>query len=399
MLGNYTTILEQAGIYGAIAVAHYPYNICTDVLRAFLELWSPLTNTLHFAGGETGISLLDINMICGLPIAASSWVVRGAFFSFYRRRTRRLFHINTYARFFIPSRDRIGDRIWWYCRWWSRSSQPYLGFPINKGAVKLANCGNTTNPNCSNFVDAQKGSNLSNATFFQDGKQVKIKVRRLSSSRSDEKNFKQTHRYKGLSSKSSPETEYTTFFTDLTDQTAGPSVVNEPASKVLSPVPIDPKLSAKEEVSLIDVSKKMVTNLWTKVEKFSRDFIIDSFYAIVKLMTSSDLNELLRSRESVSKHLMRLNGVVLDGDARQTATVLLKEKARIDAKMLENRCGVLTSRIAGLEKSFEQGEKDGQLIRKEIHEFGQEKIRALEDLKKQFQAVFASLDSFIQADW
>ncbi|KAL3528753.1 hypothetical protein ACH5RR_008075 [Cinchona calisaya] len=68
MFGNYTTILEQAGVYGAIAVARYPYNICADVLRAFLELWSPLTNTLYFAGEEIGISFLDMKMICALPI-------------------------------------------------------------------------------------------------------------------------------------------------------------------------------------------------------------------------------------------------------------------------------------------------------------------------------------------
>ncbi|KAL3529686.1 hypothetical protein ACH5RR_009008 [Cinchona calisaya] len=36
----------------------------------------------------------------------------------------------------------------------------------------------------------------------------------------------------------------------------------------------------------------MATNLETKVDKFSRDFIISSFRAIVKLMTSSDLSEI-----------------------------------------------------------------------------------------------------------
>ncbi|KAL3532927.1 hypothetical protein ACH5RR_006448 [Cinchona calisaya] len=213
-----------------------------------------------------------------------------------------------------------------------------------KGATKLADYGNTTDPNSLNSVDAQKGSNLSNAIFFQGGKQVKIKARRFSSSRSDEKIFWRTHRYKGLSPESSPQIEYTTSFTDLTNQTTGPSIVNELVSTVLSPVPIDPKLSVnlvtdpddtqltrvlqpedilsytqtKEEVSLIDIFKKMVTNLGTEVDKFSRDFIISSFQAIVMLITSSDLSKLLKSRETVSKHLMRLNGVVLHGDAGQT---------------------------------------------------------------------------------
>ncbi|KAL3512921.1 hypothetical protein ACH5RR_025638 [Cinchona calisaya] len=69
-----------------------------------------------------------------------------------------------------------------------------------------------------------------------------------------------------------------------------------------------------KEVSLIEISKKMVTNLGTKVDKFSRDFIIGSFQAIVKSVTYFDLSELLKSQEDVSKHLMRLNIVVLDGD-------------------------------------------------------------------------------------
>ncbi|KAL3504150.1 hypothetical protein ACH5RR_033991 [Cinchona calisaya] len=154
-------------------------------------------------------------------------------------------------------------------------------------------------------------SNLNNATFFQGGKQVKIKARRLTSNESDEKNFKRTCRYKGLSPESSPEIEYTTFFTDLTDQTAGPSIVNEPSTRGSD--------TQTKEVSLIDISKKMDTNLGTEVDKFSRDFIIGNFQAIVKLMTSSNLRELLKSQEAVSKHLMRLNGVVLDGDVGQTA--------------------------------------------------------------------------------
>ncbi|KAL3502127.1 hypothetical protein ACH5RR_036576 [Cinchona calisaya] len=94
-------------------------------------------------------------------------------------------------------------------------------------------------------------------------------------------------------------------------------------------------------------------------------------------------DQLLKSREAVSKHVMRLNEVALDGDAGQTATlqdlnsqlqdsreqlqelenrktVLLKEKAKIEAEMLqvEDRCGVLTSRIVDLEKSLEQRKKD-----------------------------------------
>ncbi|KAL3522517.1 hypothetical protein ACH5RR_015351 [Cinchona calisaya] len=110
-------------------------------------------------------------------------------------------------------------------------------------------------------------------------------------------------------------------FLDIDELSLGPSVVNEPSSKVLSPFLIGPELSidlstnpvdtqmtkvsrsmdilsdiwTKEEVSLICISKKMVTNLGTQVDKFSRDFIIGSFQGIVKLMTSSDLSELFKS--------------------------------------------------------------------------------------------------------
>ncbi|KAL3518445.1 hypothetical protein ACH5RR_021034 [Cinchona calisaya] len=53
--------------------------------------------------------------------------------------------------------------------------------------------------------------------------------------------------------------------------------------------------------------------------------------------------------------------------------------SRIEVEMLqvEDRCGVLTSRIADLEKSLKQWEKDEQLIRTEICEAGQEKSERL----------------------
>ncbi|KAL3506620.1 hypothetical protein ACH5RR_032002 [Cinchona calisaya] len=131
---------------------------------------------------------------------------------------------------FIPSMDRMGDRIWWYCRWWNRSSNSYLGFPINKifwifsqkvtssnklvfvikkikeihamsfkGAVNLVYCGNITDPESPKSIDASKGINLSNATFFKDGKQVKVKAKRFSSSGSYKKIFMRIRRYKDVS--------------------------------------------------------------------------------------------------------------------------------------------------------------------------------------------------------
>ncbi|KAL3522296.1 hypothetical protein ACH5RR_015130 [Cinchona calisaya] len=76
----------------------------------------------------------------------------------------------------------------------------------------------------------------------------------------------------------------------------GSSVVNEPSSKVFSTILIDPELSIGLAIHTVDCQM-------TK--------------AIVKLMSSSDLNELLKSREPVSNHLMRLNEIVLDCDARR----------------------------------------------------------------------------------
>lgn len=69
ILGDHADILAQAGIYGAIAVSRYPYDIEANVLRTFVELWSPLTNTLHFGGGEMSISLHNLKTIGGLPIS------------------------------------------------------------------------------------------------------------------------------------------------------------------------------------------------------------------------------------------------------------------------------------------------------------------------------------------
>ncbi|KAL3528198.1 hypothetical protein ACH5RR_012854 [Cinchona calisaya] len=137
------------------------------------------------------------------------------------------------------------------------------------------------------------GINLSKATFSQGGKQVKEKSKRFSSSVSNKKNFKGSLYHKGIPFDNSPETKHTTSLMDLTDQTVGPLVVNEPASKVFSPVPIDLELfidlvtnlvdtqmtkvsqfmdilsnnHMKEEVSLIEIFKKMVTNLGTEVDK------------------------------------------------------------------------------------------------------------------------------------
>ena len=69
ILANFEDVLNQAGIYGAVGVSQYPYHFCSNVWKAFLELWSPLTNTLHHGNGEMSISLWDLKMLGGLPIS------------------------------------------------------------------------------------------------------------------------------------------------------------------------------------------------------------------------------------------------------------------------------------------------------------------------------------------
>ncbi|BBN67950.1 hypothetical protein Prudu_232S000900 [Prunus dulcis] len=68
ILRDFKEELFRAEIYGAVAVSRYPYMYLLSVWKAFLELWGPLTNTLHQGNGEMGISLYDLKIIGGLPI-------------------------------------------------------------------------------------------------------------------------------------------------------------------------------------------------------------------------------------------------------------------------------------------------------------------------------------------
>ncbi|KAL3515887.1 hypothetical protein ACH5RR_022789 [Cinchona calisaya] len=124
-----------------------------------------------------------------------------------------------------------------------------------KGAVKLPDYDNTTDLEGPNFAYASKEINLSSIIIFR-----------------------------------------------------GPSV---------SPVPIDPDLSIDLVTDPVDTQMTKI-NLETKVDKFAWDFIISSFLVIVKLITSYNLSELLKSYEPISKHLLRLNGMILDGDTGRT---------------------------------------------------------------------------------
>ena len=68
ILEKHKDVLCQANIYGAVGVSCYPFDRDQNVWRAFCELWSPLTNTLHHAIGEFSLSLYDLKIIGGLPV-------------------------------------------------------------------------------------------------------------------------------------------------------------------------------------------------------------------------------------------------------------------------------------------------------------------------------------------
>ncbi|CAL8999685.1 unnamed protein product [Prunus brigantina] len=51
-----------------VAVSRYSHDCCSNVRRAFCELWGPLSNTFHHGNGEMSISLYDLKVIGGLPI-------------------------------------------------------------------------------------------------------------------------------------------------------------------------------------------------------------------------------------------------------------------------------------------------------------------------------------------
>lgn len=68
ILRQYQCTLNNAKIYGAIAISRYSFLMSPNVWRAFIELWGSLANTFHHSSGEMGISLYDMKVIGGSPI-------------------------------------------------------------------------------------------------------------------------------------------------------------------------------------------------------------------------------------------------------------------------------------------------------------------------------------------
>ncbi|KAF7151982.1 hypothetical protein RHSIM_Rhsim02G0167000 [Rhododendron simsii] len=67
VLSSFAPILEKAGIYSAVYISQFSYTRNINVFKAFLERWSPDTNTFHATYGEVGFSLWDLCRISGLP--------------------------------------------------------------------------------------------------------------------------------------------------------------------------------------------------------------------------------------------------------------------------------------------------------------------------------------------
>ncbi|KAH7838536.1 hypothetical protein Vadar_027860 [Vaccinium darrowii] len=68
VLSGFPSMLKKAGVYSAIYVSQFSYTRNINVFKAFLERWSPDTNTFHASYGELGFSLWDLHRISGLPI-------------------------------------------------------------------------------------------------------------------------------------------------------------------------------------------------------------------------------------------------------------------------------------------------------------------------------------------
>ncbi|KAG5562671.1 hypothetical protein RHGRI_005404 [Rhododendron griersonianum] len=68
VLSSFFPTLKKASIHSAVYVSQFPYARNINVFKAFLERWSPDTNTFHSTYGEVGFSLWDLHRISGLPI-------------------------------------------------------------------------------------------------------------------------------------------------------------------------------------------------------------------------------------------------------------------------------------------------------------------------------------------
>ena len=67
MLGRCKHLLDATDLYSAVIASLFTYNYDENLMKAFCECWSPLTNTLHTLVGEISITPWDLSILGGLP--------------------------------------------------------------------------------------------------------------------------------------------------------------------------------------------------------------------------------------------------------------------------------------------------------------------------------------------
>ncbi|GAA0146309.1 hypothetical protein LIER_06298 [Lithospermum erythrorhizon] len=69
VLSRCSAKLSTASIYEAVRASLFTYENFDTLLKAFVECWSPSTNTLLLPHGEISISLWELYQLGGLPVA------------------------------------------------------------------------------------------------------------------------------------------------------------------------------------------------------------------------------------------------------------------------------------------------------------------------------------------
>ncbi|GAA0170581.1 hypothetical protein LIER_24809 [Lithospermum erythrorhizon] len=69
VLSRYSAKLSTTSIYETVCASLFTYEYFDTLMKAFVECWSPSTNTLLLSHGEVSISLWDLYKLGGLPVA------------------------------------------------------------------------------------------------------------------------------------------------------------------------------------------------------------------------------------------------------------------------------------------------------------------------------------------
>ena len=67
VLSRFEDHLKKLSLYDAVYASLFLYDHCPSIVKAFCNIWCPLTNTAHTSKGEISISLLDLTTLSGLP--------------------------------------------------------------------------------------------------------------------------------------------------------------------------------------------------------------------------------------------------------------------------------------------------------------------------------------------